>query len=30
MHCHGLDAQLLAGAQNPEGNFTPVCDQNFF
>jgi hypothetical protein len=24
---HGLDAELAAGAYNPEGNFTPICYQ---
>ncbi len=30
MHRDGLDAQLLAGSQDPQGDFTAVCDQYFF
>ena len=27
---HGFDAQLLAGAQDAQGNFAAICDQDFF
>ena len=30
VHGNRLDAQLLARAENAQGNFTAVCDQNFF
>jgi hypothetical protein len=30
MHSNGLDAQLFAGAEDSQGDFTAVCDQNFF
>jgi hypothetical protein len=29
MDCHGLDAQFLAGAQDAQGNFAAVGDQDF-
>jgi hypothetical protein len=27
---HGFNAQLLAGAQDTQGNFAAICDQDFF
>jgi hypothetical protein len=30
VHRNRFDTQLLAGAQDPQRDFTAVCDQNFF